>query len=727
MLHSTQELGSQSISSICKGGPRRGGEGGKNKDKDKYKDKGRVSRVFAKVDHSEEGSGGRMDPGRGREVGRLSYSYNTQIDATQYAEDIWIEEVKPAPKRKEDEKCTSGTREASRRVSFSRAKLSPEIMRAREKAEQLRAKVLKWKEERGRSIKRERQWRRELGEIVSDSSDDGDELNRKNDNNQRLNAGVDLLVAEKEVEKEETLTCAAQNKGPEDSPVKAEDKEKTNEESVCETAETSLPLNEQIGGVVQCKKKFMVENEWLAREKFEKSVNSADTGVYSLEGKVSEQTGRKEHPRSKREKTAPRRTKKKTLVNRSKSEPVEGLPEDKDLGGCVDVDWPPKVVHEGWREIVERVKRQRQEQAILDEKKRRADEIKVETEKKMEKLRKALEETRLAEEREKEEKRAAQAAEEQRWLEEEKKRREQQTRWQLAMDKINIQAAEDLVKEQERETELTERRLAQEKEEAEELDKIQREIEEEGEMHSVVEQYWRTRETEAEEERLERVIAEEEEWWSGGGREEEQRREQEAERRRQELVKRELDERKSIAEREEQVRRAREEAIEKQRCAVARVENQRRIEIERERALEQALISRPKDQEAIQDTLSEKVCKRVMAAQAEKERIEDERRRLDERKRESTLRQSLFPNMPIFLNFVTANSLPGIIGRDLSEGLKQMGWHVWAPRGKNAAPDKSQDEGWTIQGEAVHTNFDQSPCCPPPQIAQSTMASRYHG
>ena len=93
--------------------------------------------------------------------------------------------------------------------------------------EQLRAKVLKWKEERGRSIKRERQWRRELGEIVSDSSDDGDELNRKNDNNQRLNAGVDLLVAEKEVEKEETLTCAAQNKGPEDSPVKAEDKEKT--------------------------------------------------------------------------------------------------------------------------------------------------------------------------------------------------------------------------------------------------------------------------------------------------------------------------------------------------------------------------------------------------------------------------------------------------------------------------------------------------------------------
>ena len=143
--------------------------------------------------------------------------------------------------------------------------------------------------------------------------------------------------------------------------------------------------------------------------------------------------------------------------------------------------------------------------------------------------------------------------------------------------------------------------------------------------------------------------------------------------------------------------------------------------------LEQALINRPKDQEAIKDTLSEKVCKRVMAAHAEKERIEDERRRLDERKRESTLRQSLFPNMPIFLNFVTANSLPGIIGRDLSEGLKQMGWHVWAPRGKNAAPDKSQDEGWTIQGEAVHTNFDQSPCCPPPQIAQSTMASRYHG
>ena len=672
-----------------------------------------------------------MDPGTGREVGRLSYSYNTQIDATQYTEDIWIEEVKLAPKRKEDEKadekCTSARKEASRRVSISRVKLSPEIMRAREKADQLRAKVLKWKEERGRSIKRERQWRRELGEIVSDSSDDGDELSRKNDNNERMNAGVDLLVAEKEVEKEDTLTCAAQNDFPEDSPVKAKDKEKTNEKSACETAETSLLLSEQIGGVVQCKKKFMVENEWLAREKFEKSVNSADTGVYSLEGKVSEQTGRKEHPRSKREKTAPRRTKKKTLVNRSKSEPVEGLPEDKDLGGCVDVDWPPKVVHEGWREIVERVKRQRQEQAILDEKKRRADEIKMETEKKMEKLRKALEETRLAEEREKEEKRVARAAEEQRWIEEEKKRREQQRRWQQAMDKINIQAAEDLVKEQERETELTERRLAEEKEEAEELDKIQRRIEEEGEIHSVVEQYWRTRETEDEEERLERVVAEEEEWWSGGGREEEQRREQEAERRRQELVKRELDERKSVVEREEQVRRAREEEIEKQRCAVARVENQRRIEIERERALEKALINRPKDQEAIQDTLSEKVCKRVMAAHAEKERIEDERRRLEERRRESTLRQSLFPNMPIFLNFVTANSLPGIIGRDLSEGLKQMGWHVWAPRGKNAAPDKSKDEGWTIQGEAVRISFDQSPCCTPPQIAQNTMASRYHG
>ena len=692
----------------------------------------RVSRVFAKVDDGEEGGGGRMDPGKVREVGRLSYSYNTQIDATQYAEDIWIEEVKPATKRKEDEKadekCRTTTKEASRRVSTSRVKLSPEIMRAREKADQLRAKVLKWKEERGRSIKRERQWRRELGEIVSDSSDDGDEINRKNDNNERLNAGVDLPVAENELEKEETLTCAAQNDGPEDSPVKAEDEEKTNEKSVCEKAETSLPLSEQIGGVVQCKKKFMVEKEWSAREKIEKSGDSVDTGVHSLEDNVSQQTGRKEHPRSKREKSAPRRTKKKTLVNRSKSEPVEGLLEDQ--GSCgrrVDVDWPPKVVHEGWKEIVERVKRQRQEQAILDEKKRRADEIKVETEKKMEKLRKALEETRLAEEREKEEKRAAQAAEEQRWLEEEKKRREQQRRWRQAMDKINIQAAEDLVKEKERETELTERRLAEEKEEAEELDKIQRKIEEEGEMHSVVEQYWRTRETEDEEERLERVVAEEEEWWGGGGREEELRREQEAERRRQELVKREMDEQKSIVEREEQVRRAREEAIEKQRCAVARVENQRRIEIERERALEQALINRPKDQEAIQDTLSEKVCKRVMAAHAEKERIEEERRRLDERKRESTLRQSLFPNMPIFLNFVTANSLPGIIGRDLSEGLKQMGWHVWAPRGKNAAPDKSQDEGWTIQGEAVCTNFDQPPCCTPPQIAQSTMASRYHG
>ena len=92
----------------------------------------RVSRVFAKVDHSEEGSGGRMDPGTGREVGRLSYSYNTQIDATQYAEDIWIEEVKPATKIRKDEKadgkCRTTTTEASRRFSTSGVKFSPEIM-----------------------------------------------------------------------------------------------------------------------------------------------------------------------------------------------------------------------------------------------------------------------------------------------------------------------------------------------------------------------------------------------------------------------------------------------------------------------------------------------------------------------------------------------------------------------------------------------------------------------
>ena len=66
-----------------------------------------------------------------------------------------------------------------------------------------------------------------------------------------------------------------------------------------------------------------------------------------------------------------------------------------------------------------------------------------------------------------------------------------------------------------------------------------------------------------------------------------------------------------------------------------------------------------------------------MKRKAEKEREEEEKGKLEERKKESTLRQSLFPNMPIYINFVAANSLPDIVGRNLSEGLKNMGWHVW--------------------------------------------------
>jgi len=77
---------------------------------------------------------------------------------------------------------------------------------------------------------------------------------------------------------------------------------------------------------------------------------------------------------------------------------------------------------------------------------------------------------------------------------------------------------------------------------------------------------------------------------------------------------------------------------------------------------------------------------KVMTTSAEKDKL------LKERKKESTLRLSLFPNMPLFLNFVTNNSLPGIRMRSQSEGLKNMGWNMVAPRGKIPASDINQKE-----------------------------------
>ena len=72
---------------------------------------------------------------------------------------------------------------------------------------------------------------------------------------------------------------------------------------------------------------------------------------------------------------------------------------------------------------------------------------------------------------------------------------------------------------------------------------------------------------------------------------------------------------------------------------------------------------------------------------------------LQEKEKVSTLRPSLFPNMPLYLNFVPANSLPDIKIRSLSEGLKNMRWTVVAPKGKIPASDITQKEGWAIQGD----------------------------
>ena len=90
----------------------------------------------------------------------------------------------------------------------------------------------------------------------------------------------------------------------------------------------------------------------------------------------------------------------------------------------------------------------------------------------------------------------------------------------------------------------------------------------------------------------------------------------------------------------------------------------------------------------------------------------------------STLRPSLFPNMPLYLNFVPANSLPDIKIRSLPEDLKNMRWTVVAPKGKIPASDITQKEGWAIQGYIylLHINYYS-----PSQIVQGTMASTYPG
>ena len=215
------------------------------------------------------------------------------------------------------------------------------------------------------------------------------------------------------------------------------------------------------------------------------------------------------------------------------------------------------------------------------------------------------------------------------------------------------------------------------------MGKIEREIEESDEMHIMVENENASEEEQDEE--LSRFFAEdvedeedelsgveEEDECSGSGRDEEERRA------------------KEMGEKVNKMEEKQEEAIKQD---VAQIEQEeQRIEIER------VLMSRPND-EGTKETLADKVLKRLMKRQAEKDREEEEKRRLEERKKESTLRLSLFPNMPLFINFVTANSLPGIEGKNMPESLKTMGWHVWKATGKNAVPDKTQNEGWTIQSK----------------------------
>jgi len=149
-----------------------------------------------------------------------------------------------------------------------------------------------------------------------------------------------------------------------------------------------------------------------------------------------------------------------------------------------------------------------------------------------------------------------------------------------------------------------------------------------------------------------------------------------------------------------------EELSEKQKWAVTQVNQIEMMYLERERGGRgKAFLSRWEiEDEDTQETAGDK----IMTTPAEKEQKEEEDILLKERKKESTLRSSLFPNVPPFLNFVPANSLPGIKIRSQSEGLKNMGWNMVAPRGKIPASDITQKEGWAIQDCARYNGFNIS-------------------
>ena len=131
---------------------------------------------------------------------------------------------------------------------------------------------------------------------------------------------------------------------------------------------------------------------------------------------------------------------------------------------------------------------------------------------------------------------------------------------------------------------------------------------------------------------------------------------------------------------------------EKQKWAVTQDEQMKMIEHESERGgREEPFLT------ILKDVGTQETPGAMTTPPAQKEQKEEDR--LNERKKDSTLRVSLFPNMPLYLNFVTANSLPDIKIRSQGEGLKNMGWNMVAPRGKIPASDITQKEGWAIQGE----------------------------
>ena len=220
-----------------------------------------------------------------------------------------------------------------------------------------------------------------------------------------------------------------------------------------------------------------------------------------------------------------------------------------------------------------------------------------------------------------------------------------------------------------------------------ELDSVERGIEGRRQINQMIDEFWKRNAAEDENYEFRKSTAQEEEL-------------KDLEQGRQ----RELD-------RDQNNNNKQEELSEKQKWAVNEVKQM----LERERGGSRSKI------EDTQETPGDK----VMTTSAEKQQKEEEDKLLKERKKESTLRLSLFPNMPLFLNFVTANSLPGIRIRSQSEGLKNMGWNMVAPRGKIPASDINKKEGWAIQGKmsSLYITFLNSRH----QIVQGTMASTYPG